>query len=444
MNNSITKYETNFRRKLFMNETSNIKLKEDNSNEENKIINIYPNIEFQKLIGFGGALTGSTCCNLSSCSDDIKEQILDEYFSKDKMNYAICRISIGSSDFNPKSYSYSYKNDLSDFSISEDMKYVIPIIKEVQKLNKGIKFLASPWSPPAFMKNNNKIILGGKLLPEFKENYAKYLVKFIKAYKKEEINIDYMTIQNEPMAKQIWESCIYTPEEEMDLLVNYIYPEFKKNDINTKLLIWDHNKDKLMQRTLDSFNVPGTLDKVSGIAFHWYTGDHFENIELLCKTFPNKLLFHTEGCTGYSFFRKKDEIKNAEIYAHDIIGDLNAGINAYLDWNIVLDHKGGPNHKFNYCNSPIMLNRDKSKYIKNLSFYYIQHFSRFIKPEAKRIGYSKFSDKFEVTALKNLDNGVIIVLLNKNDKNVEYNLKINGQIFHDNLDKHAIVTLVVK
>lgn len=242
-------------------------------------------------------LPGSTCYNLSTCTKEVRDSILDEYFSNNKMDYNICRLSIASSDFNTNSYSYSNKNDLSDFSISEDMKYVIPIIKMSQNRNKDLRLLASPWSPPAFMKNNKKLINGGKLLPNFKKTYANYLVKFIKAYQKENINIDYMTIQNEPNAIQSWESCLYNPSEELDLLTNYIYPEFKRNNIKTKLLIWDHNKEKLLSRTLASFKNPGALDKVSGIAFHWYTGDHFENIELVKNIFPNKLLIHTEGCT---------------------------------------------------------------------------------------------------------------------------------------------------
>lgn len=218
------------------------------------------------------------------------------------MNYNICRLSIASSDFNIDSYSYSNKNDLSDFSISKDMEYVIPVIKKAQNQNKGLRFLASPWSPPAFMKNNKTLTDGGKLLSEFKKTYVEYLVKFINSYKKENINIDYITIQNEPNAKQIWESCLYNANEEIDLLVNYIYPEFKKNNINTKLLIWDHNKDKLLNRTINSLKTKSTIDKVSGIAFHWYTGDHFENIELVKKIYPNKLLIHTEGCTRLFFF----------------------------------------------------------------------------------------------------------------------------------------------
>ncbi len=238
---------------------------------------------------------------MSICPKDISNNIIDEYFSTNKMNYNICRLSIASSDFNINSYSYSNKNDLSDFSISEDMKYIIPIIKKAQNQNKDIKFLASPWSPPAFMKSNKTLTNGGKLLPNFKNTYAKYLAKFITAYKKENINIDYITIQNEPNAVQLWESCLYTPNEELDLLVNYIYPEFKRNNINTKLLIWDHNKEKLLSRITNSLKFPGAIDKVAGIAFHWYTGDHFENIELVKKEFPSKLLIHTEGCTRLFF-----------------------------------------------------------------------------------------------------------------------------------------------
>ena len=336
-------------------------------------------------------LLGSSCYNLSTCSEDVKNKILDEYFLN---NYNLCRISIASSDFSLNSYSYSYQNDLSDFSISKDIEYVIPIIKEAKNRNKTLKILASCWSPPSFMKTNKNLTNGGNLRPEFKQTYANYLVKFIKAYEQENINIDYLTIQNEPNAKQIWESCIYSSSQELDLIKNFVYPEFKKNEIKTKILIWDHNKEKLISR----YSKEDISNEISGFAFHWYTGDHFENIELLRKKYPDKLLFHTEGCCGFSLFKRKSRIKNAEIYAHDIIGDLNAGINAYIDWNTVLDTIGGPNHKLNFCDSPIMLNTKKNKYRKNLSFYYISHFSKFIKPGSIKIGYSKFLDKIEITA----------------------------------------------
>ena len=240
-------------------------------------------------------LLGSSCYNLSSCTNEIKNEILDSYFIN---NYNICRISIGSSDFNLNSYSYSNQNDLSDFSILEDTKYVIPIIKEAKNRNKSLQILASCWSPPSFMKSNQKLTDGGTLLPDFKQIYAKYLVKFIKEYEKENITIDYITIQNEPNAKQIWESCIYSSSQELDLINNYVYPEFNKNNIKTKILLWDHNKEKLITR----YSKENISDHISGFAFHWYTGDHFENIELLKAKYPNKLLFHTEGCCRFFLF----------------------------------------------------------------------------------------------------------------------------------------------
>lgn len=221
----------------------------------------------------------------------------------------------------------------------------------------------------------------------------------------------------------------------------YLYPEFVKNKIDTKILGWDHNKEKLYNRSKIIFE--NSFKEVQGMAMHWYSGDYFEEIELVRKKFPDKLLIHTEGCTGFSNFRKSDEVKNGEIYAHDILGDLNAGINGFIDWNLILDNKGGPNHKRNYCNAPIMLNKNNSDYIKNLTYYYIGHFSKYIKPGAVRIGYSKFTSDIEVCSFKNLDNSIVIILLNRNDFNKEFILNFEGNTFHDNLDSHAILTFVI-
>ena len=156
------------------------------------------------------------------------------------------------------------------------------------------------------------------------------------------------------------------------------------------------------------------------------------------------MLFHTEGCTGHSFPNSSDELRNAEIYAHDIIGDLNNGCNAYIDWNLVLDYKGGPNHKHNYCNAPIMMNKNDSEYYKSLVYYYIGHFSKYIKQNSKRIAFSKYTDMIEVTAFINEDNSIAVVLFNKNNINKEYNLVIGDKVIHDNLDSHAIVTYIIK
>ena len=439
----ITKFETNYKRKFFFYK-SKVNPKKYQEKIENQVINIYPEITYQTFLGFGGAFTESTGYALKQLSAEKQNQALNDYFSKDGLNYYFGRLPIGSSDFSPKSYSYSYKEDLSDFSIEKDNEFILPVVKATLKINPNLQFLSSPWSPPKFMKTNKMLTLGGKLIQKYKQTWANYFAKYIKEYKQEGIDIKYVTVQNEPNAVQLWESCLYNPEEEIDFAVNYLYPTLRSNNLQTKILIWDHNKEKLFTRSKQELNTNKALEAVAGIAYHYYSGDHFENIALTHDTFPGKILLHTEGCTGYSKFNPNEEIQNGEIYGHDILGDLNAGSNGYIDWNLVLDNKGGPNHKFNYCNSPIMINKDNSDYIKNLTYYYIGHFIKFIMPGAKRIAFSKYTSDIEVTAFKNPDNSIAIVLMNRNNFNKEYTICLNDVTFHDNLDSHAIVSYVVK
>lgn len=437
----IEKIETNLKRNLYL-KSSLVEPSLVNKTPENQVVRINPELTFQEFLGFGGALTESSCYLLSKLKPEIRNQILEEYFAKDKLNYQFARLSIGSCDFSLNSYSYSYENDLSDFSIERDNKCVIPIIQLAQKQNPSLKFLASPWSPPAFMKDNHHLYRGGKLLPKYRELWCNYLVSYVKSYSKYGIPITYMTIQNEPQAKQIWESCLYSSSEEAELLKNYLFPIFQKNNLSTEFFIWDHNKDRILERNIETLIDYHALSFTKGIAFHWYTGGHFDSLERLAHLFPTLLLFHTEGCTGYSHFKPQDELSNSEMYAYEIIEDFNHGTNAFIDWNIVLDYKGGPNHVKNYCNSLIMLTKKNDNFIKTPAFYYVSHFAKFMKPKAKRIHVNKFSENISTVAFKNPDKSVMIVLLNKTDKNIEYNLCYQDFVFHDNLDSHAIVTLI--
>ena len=436
---SILKIETNFRRKLFWYETK-VDFSKDLGNTEKGLINIYSDEFFQKIIGFGGAFTESSGYCLNQVKTEIAENIINDYFSGNGLNYSFCRTPIGSTDFSLSSYSY-IKKDINEFSIVHDEKYIIPMIKKALKKNPDLKLLASPWSPPAFMKNTKKLINGGKLLEEKYELYAEYLSRYVLEYQNKGINIKYMTIQNEPKATQSWESCLFSEKEEARFANDYLYPKFKQKGIKAKILAWDHNKERLFQRSKEIFKIAPLT--IVGMAMHWYSGDYFEEIELTRNRFPDKLLIHTEGCTGYSNFRQSDEVKNAEIYGHDIIGDLNAGVNGFIDWNMILDNQGGPNHKHNYCNAPIMLNKNNTGYIKNLTYYYIGHFSKYIKPNAIKIGISNYRTDIETTAFKNPDGSIVVVLLNRNEFNKEFSLNFNGKVFHDNLDKHAIVTFLI-
>lgn len=269
----IEKIETNLKRNLYL-KSSKLKFSSPSKNIENQVIRINPEITFQKILGFGGALTESTCYVLSKIDKNIANQILEEYFAKDKLNYQFCRLSIASCDFSLDSYSYSHKTNLSDFNINRDLQYVIPTIKLAQNVNKNIQFLSSPWSPPAFMKNNHHLFSGGKLLPQYRKLWADYLVKYVFNYQSYGIPISYMTIQNEPNAKQIWESCLYSSAEEADLLKNYLHPTFKRNGINTQFLIWDHNKDIILERSIETLIEHNALDYAKRNRFslvHWWT-----------------------------------------------------------------------------------------------------------------------------------------------------------------------------
>lgn len=439
----IQKIETNFKEKKFYKKTEKNGFEKSFDKKEFNVIILYPELKYQKMLGFGGAFTESSGYVFSKFSEDVKKKFIEEYFSEQGNNYNFCRTHINSCDFSLSTYSYSEKENLEDFSVSHDEKYIIPLIKQALNINKNIKLLSSPWSPPKFMKTNNNMNNGGKLKPEYKDLWAKYIVKFLKAYEEKGIKIDYLTIQNEPYAKQLWESCLYNENEEAEMALDYLIPNLRTNNLKTQVLIWDHNKERLYIRAKKIFE-KDKYNLISGIGYHYYTGDHFENIKLTKENYPEKLLIHTEGCTGFSIKRKSRQIPNAEIYAHDIIGDLNAGANAYIDWNILLDFKGGPNHVLNNCNAPIMANLFGKNYIKNASYYYIGHFSKFIKRDARRIGFSKYTDGLEITAFQNSDESIVVVILNKTDVNKKINLVLNEKVYSDKIDKHSIITLVIK
>lgn len=431
----ITRIETNKHQNMYFN-TTKIKSRRYWPILDRQIINIYPDVTYQEFKGFGAAITESAAYAYSLLPAEKKTEFMKDMF--ENINYSLCRLQIGSSDFSLNTYAYAKKHDLSDFSIERDKKYIIPFIQDALKVNPNLRFLASPWSPPRFMKNTKISILGGKLLTKYKQTYADYFVKYLNSYKELGINIDYVTIQNETNGMPIWESCLYSAKDEVDFLVNYLYPTFQKNNIHTKILVYDHNKEKLFTRACAEFNNPEANKAASGIAFHWYSGNHFENISLCREKFPDKLLFHTEGCFS---FDPTNSFANQ--YAHDIIEDLNAGINGYIDWNILLNSKGGPNHKKNYCNSPVMLKEDNSDYNKSLTYYYIGQFSKVIKPGAVKIAHSKYLSDLRVTAFKNPDNSIAVVLYNTAGYKIDFHMCIGKRRIRDSIEKDCMVSYLI-
>ncbi|MBO4468718.1 MAG: glucosylceramidase, partial [Clostridia bacterium] len=306
-----------------------------------------------------------------------------------------------------------------------------------------IKFLASPWSPPAFMKDTKEMNHGGKLLPEYKKAWASYIAKYIEEYKKEGIDISMLTVQNEPNATQRWDSCTYTAEEESDFGTNYLVPELEEKGLESvKVLFWDHNKDNVIHRAEKELKTKKSLDAFSGIAFHWYSGDHFEQIRMFKEKYPDKIAVFTEGCIEKHQF--KTPVKNAERYAHDIIGNINGGMDAFIDWNLYLDENGGPNHVGNFCSAPIQGNTETDEIIYNPSYYYIGHFSKFIPVGSKRIGVSRFTDTLETVAFLTPDNERVVVVLNRSDNGCKFRLCEQDRFSEQTISPHTIKTYIYK
>lgn len=409
------------------------------------VVNVYPDVTYQTMRGFGGAFTEAAAHNYAMMSDDKKTAVINDYFGKEGLAYHFGRLHMNSCDFALGNYTYIEEGDVSldSFDISHDKKEIIPMVKDAQKTSdEKLEFLLSTWSPPAFMKSNKDMNHGGSLETEYYPVWANYFVKFIEEYKKEGIDVGYLTIQNEPLAKQTWDSCIYTSEEEGDFAGNYLGPALKKAGLSDiGIFIWDHNKEEAYRRVKDTLKVENAEKYVNGVAMHWYTGDHFEAIEIIRKMYPQLEVFFTEGCVEYSRFADSGEVQKAEMYAHDILGNLNAGITASIDWNLILDEKGGPNHVGNFCAAPIMFNTASGTYEKRLTYYYIGHFSRYIKPGAVRIGTTRYTDKIEATAFLNPDGERVLVLLNKTEEKVPVTIREENCGMETELAPHSICTI---
>lgn len=411
---------------------------------EMQSINIYPTVEYQTFHGFGGALTEASGYTFSKMTKEKQDDILESYFGEGGIHYNLARTHIDSCDFSLGCYeamSDPDDNEMKSFTLERDELYIIPLLKGAEvKLGKPLSIMLSPWSPPAFMKTNGSKKGGGKLKEEYREFWAEYICRYIKEYKAKGFQIDRITIQNEPKATQTWDSCVYAAEEEKVFLRDFLYPALIKNGLeDIKINIWDHNKERVFERAQEI--IDSETDKmVSGIAFHWYSGDHFEAIGLVKDAYPDKEIIFTEGCVEYSRFGTAGQLEKAQMYAHDMIGNMNAGMTSFIDWNIILDEKGGPNHVNNYCDAPIMCNTITNEVHKNLSFDYIGHFSRYIKPGAKRIAFSKYTDKIEMTAMKNEDNSIILVLMNRSEGEVKAVLRMNDQIANIMIPSGSIAT----
>lgn len=423
------KYITDINNKIYLKEC--IVSEKKIINKLDSIIEINSDKTITNFFGFGSAITESSSFNYNKLSSDNKKKFISDYYSKSGLNYTFGRISIGSNDFSLSSFSYAKKRNLTDFNIKRDLDYTIPFLKNILNTKK-ISLIASPWSPPKMYKRLPFLCYGISLSKRYYENYSNYLIKYLDEYRKLGINIAYITMQNEPMARQRWESCKFTINKQKEFIYGYLLPKLN----NTKLLLWDHNKDNLFNIVNDLY-----IDnfKIAGTCFHYYTGNCFNEIKKIREKYPNMLLINSEMCTGYSKYNEIRWIKDAEYYLCDIIGDMNSGVNAYLDWNILLDEKGGPTYKKNYVKSASI--RISDNYIKSPIYYYLYHISHFLSGNDQIIESSSYTSNLKVVSLKK-DNKLIVVIMNNSNNPMEYNLVYNNKYINDRINRHSIVTYI--
>lgn len=412
---------------------------------EMRLLKLYPDITYQEFKGFGGALTQAAADTFRRMTEPARRQLLEYLFDVERgLGYTCARVPIAACDFSDGNYSYCDREDAfpDGFSLERD-EPLLTLIRRAREACPELWILASPWSPPAWMKTNGDMCRGGRLKPECRKLWAEYLLLYLRACAEKGIPVNCLTVQNEPHAVQTWESCCYTAREEADFLKQYLLPALERSEFrDVGLAVWDHNKDEVFERAREMFCDEELRAKISGIAFHWYSGDHFENVALCGEFFPEKELLFTEGCVelraqntamaekaeqaGRSEDAQTAPWEYAEFYAHDIIGNLLGGMTRSIDWNAFLDERGGPNHVGNYCSAPIICNPSTGRIFLQPSYWAIAHFSRFLTPGSRRIAMSRCRSDIEAAAFLRPDGKIVLTAMNPSERDAVLTLQVSG------------------
>jgi glucosylceramidase len=407
-------------------------------------IEVYEATKYQSIDGFGCALTGGSAILLNKMSAANRAALLKELFAFDGNNIGMSylRISIGASDLSDRVFSY---NDLPggqtdtamvNFSIEQERKDLIPVLKEILAINPNIKILGSPWSAPTWMKTNNSSI-GGSLKPQYYSAYAKYFVKYIQQMKAEGIRIDAITIQNEPLYGGNNPSMVMQATEQALFVSKYLGPAFASNNIDTKIIIYDHNADRT-DYPIAVLNDPGAKKYIDGSAFHLYGGS-ITDLMKVHDAHPDKALYFTEqwigapgNFSGDLFWHTKNLF---------IGGTLNWCKNV-IEWNLASDPNLEPhtNGGCNQCLGAITLNGNTVT--RNPAYYIIAHASKFIRPGSVRIGSTLLTSLPNV-AFKTLEGRVVLLILNDSSSIQTFRIKIGTTTYSSYLQAGSVGTYVL-
>ena len=405
---------------------------------------------FQAMEGIGGALTDAAAETFAKLPAERQKEVLRAYYDPEAgIGYSLARTHIHSCDFSSESYAYVEKpadTKLESFSIDHDRRYKLPFIKAaIAAAGGALKTFASPWSPPAWMKTNGDMLHGGQLKPEYRDAWAAYFVRFVQEYEKAGVPIWGLTVQNEPLATQTWESCIFSGAEERDFVRDHLGPALEKAGLSRiKLMIWDHNRGLLYQRAKAVYDDPAAARYVWGAAYHWYVGDHWDTVRQTHEAWPEKALLFTEGTPANFAPERLLEWKWGEVYGESVLRDLNGWAVGWTDWNVLLDERGGPNHVGNFCLAPVHGDTRTGELRYTSSYYYLGHFSKFIRPGAKRAACTSNDDRLLATAFLNPDGRVAVVVMNKGEEAIPFRVWMDGQAAAAQSPPRSIVTLVIR
>lgn len=413
------------------------------------VLRVDPAQQFQEIVGFGGALTESSAWVLAQLPAEKRAEVLRRYFdSQDGIGYTLARTHINSCDFSLNTWSLDDTpgdTALKDFDLAPMRKWLLPLLHDAHRAAgaEKLRLLASPWSPPAWMKTNGEMCHGGSLRPEHRDAWARFFVKFAEAMKREGLPLWGLTVQNEPQANQVWESCLYTGAEERDFVRDHLGPTLAQAGLGgLRLMVLDHNRDILEAHAGTILADPAAAKFLWGSAIHWYVSEDFAASSRLHAKFPDKAILFTEGC--WEGGAKPGQWDRGERYARNIIGDLRNWVCGWIDWNIALDLKGGPNHVGNFCDAPVLVDTAKGTVLYQTSFDYIAHFSRHVRPGAHRVESSGGPGAVQSIAFANPDGSVVVVVLNATDAAADFTLTVAGESRACRVPAHGIQTYTAR
>jgi glucosylceramidase len=440
-------------------------------------LKILPNEQYQTITGFGGSFTEASAYLLNQLSAENRDKILEGYFGESGARYSLTRTHMNSCDFSLSNYSYapvSGDKELKHFSINEDREDIIPMIKDAMSKSKdGFRIIASPWTAPPWMKDNNSW-MGGKLLPEYFDTWALFFSKYVDAYKGEGIDIWGFTVENEPLGNDNnWESMHFSPEEMTSFVQKHLGPKLEKDGKRyVKILGYDQNREHLKEWVDEMYKNDETSKYYDGTAIHWYasTFEVFpEELQYAHQKAPGKHLIQSEACVDAEVPQWKDDAwywskeatdwgwdwapeeqkplhpKYVPVYryARDIIGCLNNWVDGWVDWNMVLDRQGGPNWFKNWCVAPVIVDPAQDEVYFTPLYYTLAHFSRFIRPGAIKIGLELSDDSLLATAAQNPDGSIAVVVLNQGESVQDINISLGEKSVRVTISAKAIQTIVI-